>query len=108
MALLLVFQVAYPKCQATFHPGARSNIYFKINDKEELIGTVWPGISLIIDSRDGMVSRSLKNSGNWGDFDNYIRFVKEGDVVLNIGSHIGYEGMILGKVIGPTGKLFFF
>ena len=33
------------------------------------------------------------------------RFVKEGDTVLNIGSHIGLEAMVLGKIVGPKGKL---
>ena len=28
--------------------------------------------------------------------------------MLNIGCHIGLEAMILGQILGPTGKLFFF
>ena len=63
---------------------------------------------MVVDTRDGMVAKILRDEGAWGDFEHYIRFVKEGDVVLNIGSHIGFEGMIIGKVIGPTGKIFFF
>ena len=34
------------------------------------------------------------------------RFVKPGDSVLNIGSHIGLEALILGKVVGEKGRLF--
>jgi FkbM family methyltransferase len=34
------------------------------------------------------------------------RFVKEGHTVLNIGSHVGLEAMVLGKIAGPKGKLF--
>jgi hypothetical protein len=34
------------------------------------------------------------------------RFVKSGNSVLNIGSHIGLEALILGKVIGEKGRLF--
>jgi hypothetical protein len=34
------------------------------------------------------------------------RFVKEGDTMLNIGSNIGLEAIVLGKIAGPEGKLF--
>ena len=33
------------------------------------------------------------------------RFVKEGDTILNIGSHIGLEAIVLGKLAGPKGRL---
>jgi FkbM family methyltransferase len=36
------------------------------------------------------------------------RFVKEGDTVLNIGSHIGLEAMVMGRIIGDEGRLFLF
>ena len=28
--------------------------------------------------------------------------------MLNVGCHIGLEAMVLGQILGPTGKLFFF
>jgi len=34
------------------------------------------------------------------------RFVKEGDTIINIGSHVGLEALVLGKIIGNNGKLF--
>jgi FkbM family methyltransferase len=34
--------------------------------------------------------------------------VKEGDWVLNIGSHIGLEMMVVGRGIGPKGRLHIF
>lgn len=36
------------------------------------------------------------------------RFVKEGDTVLNIGSHIGLEAVVMGKIVGGKGRLFMF
>ena len=36
------------------------------------------------------------------------RFVKPGDVMMNIGCHIGLEAMVMGQILGPSGKLFFF
>lgn len=36
------------------------------------------------------------------------RFVKEGDTVLNIGSHIGLEAVVMGKIVGSKGRLFVF
>ena len=65
-------------------------------------------MSIIIDKLDGGLSRGVKDTGTNPGIDDYLRFVKEGDVVLNIGVHIGFEGVVLGKAIGPTGKIFFF
>lgn len=36
------------------------------------------------------------------------RFVKKGDTILNLGSHIGLESVVMGKIIGSKGKLFIF
>lgn len=35
-------------------------------------------------------------------------FIKPGNTVLNIGSHIGLEAIVLGKIIGDKGKLYIF
>jgi hypothetical protein len=34
------------------------------------------------------------------------RFVKQGDTIINIGSHVGLEALVLGKIIGNNGRLF--
>jgi FkbM family methyltransferase len=34
--------------------------------------------------------------------------VKPGNNVVNLGSHIGFEAIIMGKIIGPTGRMFIF
>ena len=36
----------------------------------------------------------------------FARLVKKGDVLLNIGSHIGHEIIVYGKIAGPTGRIF--
>ena len=33
------------------------------------------------------------------------RFIKEGSTVLNVGSHIGLEAVVFGKIVGDSGKL---
>ena len=63
---------------------------------------------MVIDSRDLSASKHIKLVGFYPGIQNYIRLVKEGDIVLNIGVHIGLEAMIMGKIIGPTGKIYMF
>ena len=36
---------------------------FRLNDKEELVVTVYPEVAVIVDSRDGTVSREIKQRG---------------------------------------------
>jgi len=50
----------------------------------------------------------IRRDGFYPGVENYLKFVKEGDVVLNIGSHIGLEAMVFGKIIGPEGRLYLF
>lgn len=65
-------------------------------------------MDIIVDRYDALVSSYIRNSGSWEAFNirTMTRFVKEGDTVLNIGSHVGLEAMIMGKIIGSKGKLF--
>jgi tRNA A58 N-methylase Trm61 len=66
--------------------------------------------SVIVDASDGAVSRSIATTGTWEPYDirTMARFVKKGMTILNMGSHIGLEAMVLGKIVGETGKLFIF
>ena len=56
------------------------------------------------------MSRKIDSAGTWDNqnIKTMARFVKPGDVMMNIGCHIGLEAMVLGQIIGPTGKMFFF
>ena len=63
-----------------------------------------------MDDNDQTVSRKIKEEGFW-DTRNLMavqRFIKPGDTVLNIGTHIGLEAIVLGKLVGPKGRLFAF
>lgn len=37
-----------------------------------------------------------------------MKWVKPGDKILNLGSHIGLEIVFLGKIVGNKGKVFVF
>jgi hypothetical protein len=36
------------------------------------------------------------------------RFVKQGDTIINVGCHIGLESVVMGKQLGPNGRLYMF
>ena len=65
---------------------------------------------MVVDDWDGLVSVNIKNRGTWEP--HFIRamakLVKEGDTLLNIGSHIGLEMIVLGQGVGPKGKIYIF
>ena len=65
---------------------------------------------MYVDSKDGFVSSVIENAGTWEPYNiNLIgHFVKAGDSILNLGSQSGLEAVIMGKIIGPSGKLFIF
>jgi hypothetical protein len=63
--------------------------------------------SLIVDASDYTVSGSIATTGTWEPYDirTMARFVNKGMTILNMGSLIGLAGMVLGKIVGETGKL---
>ena len=65
---------------------------------------------MYVDSNDATVSNLIAISGTWEP--EYIQLigniVKEGDNVINLGSQSGLEALVMGKIIGPTGRLFIF
>lgn len=68
------------------------------------------GIDLLVDSNDGGVSQEIKDRGCFSakGARTLLRFVKKGDRVMNVGSHVAMESMVIGKIIGPTGRLYIF
>ena len=64
----------------------------------------------MVDDSDGMVSRDIKKDGWWEprNIRAMARLVKEGDTILNVGAHVGIEAVVLGRGIGPKGKVFAF
>lgn len=68
------------------------------------------GFNMYIDAKDTMVSNSIASSGTWEP--NYVsllgHLIKPGNSVLNLGSQSGLEALVMGKIVGPKGKLFIF
>jgi hypothetical protein len=65
---------------------------------------------MVVDGLDGTISKAIMDHGTWEpvNMKTFGRFVKEGDTFVNIGSHIGLEGVVYGKKVGATGKAFYF
>ena len=56
---------------------------------------------MVVDSKDGMVSKYLINQGTWEPKKISLigHIVKTGDNILNLGSQSGLEAIIMGKLI---------
>lgn len=65
---------------------------------------------MYLDSQDMIISKNLANQK--GHELNEValikRILKEGDMALDIGAHIGYFTLIMARYIGETGKVFAF
>lgn len=63
---------------------------------------------MIVDAEDHTVSSYIINGGTWEPrlIHGMTSFIKKGDTILNLGSQTGMEAVYLGKLIGPTGKLY--
>jgi len=75
-----------------------------------LVSTIYDKVDVIVDSRDLSVSEHIRVGGSWEakNLRTVARLVKKGDTVLNVGSHVGLEAMVLGRIVGDSGKLFIF
>ena len=54
---------------------------------------------MVTDATDGTVSTITAEQGTWkpANIKTFSRFIKKGDNILNIGAHIGLEGIVLAK-----------
>lgn len=68
------------------------------------------GNKLFIDKKDSAVSQELILSGKWEEYETSIfkKNIKKGDVVLDIGAHIGYYTLIAAQAVGNEGKVYSF
>lgn len=68
------------------------------------------GYKMFLDKQDNL-RLSLCNEGDKGDkfeLDIIKDTVKEGDVVLDVGGHIGFYTLVFSKLVGETGKVYTF
>lgn len=65
---------------------------------------------MYVDAKDTTVSYKISATGTWEPslISLIGHIVKPGDKVLNLGSQSGLEALVMGKIVGPTGKLFIF
>lgn len=59
---------------------------------------------------DRIVSRSLDLYGEWAEAELFFvaQFLKPGDVVLDVGAHIGTHAVFFARHVGPDGRVFAF
>lgn len=95
------------QCETKPSDYARGKHFF-LSAREKLVSTIYKKVDVIADSMDGAVSRVIIAQGLHEGFSARIaaQFVKKGDTVLNVGSHVGLEAVILGRIIGDKGRLF--
>lgn len=68
------------------------------------------GNQMYIDKKDTAVSQELLLSGKWEEFETNLfkSNIKYGNIVLDIGAHIGYYTLIAAKIVGTKGKVYAF
>lgn len=65
---------------------------------------------MLVDRNDATVSQSIAVKGSWDPSQIHALafFLNSGSRVLNLGPQTGLEAIVMGKIIGPQGKLFLF
>lgn len=68
------------------------------------------GIKMFVDKKDQAVSLQLILTKIWEPFETqvFLRTVKKGDVVLDVGAHIGYYTLLAAQKVGVRGKVYAF
>jgi len=65
---------------------------------------------MIYPRHDGVVSRVLGLYGEWsqGEVDLFAQYVRQGDTVIEVGSHIGSHTLPLAQMVGGSGRVLAF
>lgn len=64
----------------------------------------------LVSRNDAVISRSLSLYGDWAapEIALLLSVLRPGDVVLDIGSHIGTEAVPMARAVGPSGQIYAF
>ena len=103
ISLLIIGQVLCTDIKCAFGPTPwKSQLRYQVSERETLTDTLYDGVYIIIDTKDGYVSQEIMNIGSFESTNlrTFGRFVKKGDTVINIGAHMGLEAIVYGKIIG--------
>ena len=75
---------------------------------EELLAPTCYGFSLVVSPTDTVVSETILASGSWQPQLVHLvsQLVSAGDIVVNLGAHVGLEALLMGQIVrnSPTKK----
>jgi FkbM family methyltransferase len=76
-------------------------------DPQTALTTLHDGQLIFVDPADEQLSPSIIAYGIWESWiENVVRrLVRPGDRVIEVGANVGYYTLIIGSLIGPTGRL---
>lgn len=67
-------------------------------------------IPMLLDPNDRIVTREIRKHGIWEPTEThwFVRSLREGDVVVDVGANVGYYTLIAGRLVGERGRVFAF
>ena len=77
---------------------------------KRIISITCQGNKMYVDGRDKNIVPDLLSKGAYEPFETELfkKNLEKGEVVLDIGAHIGYYTLIAAKIVGNEGKVFAF